>query len=157
MPSPTISYAPTVAAALKSALATALLNTGLENGDFPVYEAIPAEFTKYDQCVIGDIVHGENSYVVMRAGRKPRDEKWVQQVWFSCVRNGSEALPARQAAFVAYGKLEDAIANDPSLGTGEPTVVAKVVGFEANTIQEVALNGFRCTIRADVQIEVRLR
>lgn len=155
---PTISYAPTVAAALKSQLTVALAGTGLEGGDFPVYDAFPPmQGAGFDLCIIGDIINGNNDYVVMRAGRKPRNETWTQQVWFWCIRQGTDALAARQAAFVAYGKLEDVIANDPSLGTGESTLVAKVAQYAANTTQELTQNGFRCNLVADVELSVRLR
>lgn len=154
---PTLSYAPTVAAALKSQLATALLATGLEGGDFPVYDAAPPQLLGFDACIIGDIIQGRNEYVVMRAGRKPRTEIWTQQVWFWCIRHGTEALPARQAAFSSYGKLEDIVANDPSLGTGEPTLVAVVQQYAANTVQDLTQNGFRCNLVADVELTVRLR
>lgn len=154
--STTTSIAPTVAAALKTQIATALAGNGEDGNDVVVYDAMPLNFVQLDTVVIGDIVDGLHQYVTMRAGRKPRDERYTQHIWIAVVRAGSESTAARTAAFSHMSEIEDMIANDPKLGLSEPTLVVSSGGFQVNTTAEAELQGWRVTIRMELHVKVRL-
>lgn len=155
---PTTSVAPTVVATLKGLIETALAGMG-EGGTNPVVlGGFAAGYSTWDTVVMGDQVEGTHRYNNMRAGRKPRQESFIQHVWFRVIRSGAESTGAQQAAYAQLAKLEDIIANDPSIGLGAdwPTLVLNVQAFHANTTVEGGSQGWLANIRADVSVDVRL-
>lgn len=152
----TVSIAPTVAAALKTQLATVLATSGLDGKPVDVFDSFPSEYVGWDTCIIGDVVDGKHEYHSIRAGRKTRQETYVQHVWFRVIRGGSESTDAKVAAFTHLAKLEDLIANDPKIGLSEVTLVMNVQGFTLNTTQEAGSGGWLAALKAEVYVSVRL-
>ena len=155
---PTTSVAPAVVEQLKALLATALAGMGDDGSDPTILGGFAAGYSTWDTVVMGDQVEGVHRYNNMRAGRKPRQESFIQHVWFRVIRSGAEQTAAQAAAYAQLAKLEDIIADDPGIGLGDdwPTLVLGVQAFHANTTQEGGSQGWLANIRADVSVDVRL-
>lgn len=153
---PTTSVAPTVAARLKTLMQTNLANLGLDSAEVKVYESLPLNFVTWDNCIIGDQVDGVHDIHSIRAGRKHRDETYIQHVHFIIMRPGENATDARVQAYRLLEELEDVIADDPGIGLSIPTLVVRVVAFTCNTTPEPESMGWRAHMRADVAVSVRL-
>jgi len=141
---------------LKSQLTTALVTSGLDGQPVIVMESLAAEYSTWDTCVIGDQVDGAHQYHSFKAGRKSRNESYIQHVHFRVIRGGSESTAARTAAFAHLAELEDLIADDPKIGLAEPTLILQVAGFQCNTTQEAGSAGWLANLRADISVNVRL-
>lgn len=154
--STTISVVPTVAAQLGELLAVALATAGENYRPVDIYDSFPPSFASWDACIIGDQVDGAHEYASLKAGRKTRQETYIQQIWFRVIRPGAQSTNARNAAFAQLGALEDMIADAPGIGLTEPTLVLNVQGFSCNTTQDAGSMGWLAVLRADVYVSVRL-
>lgn len=153
----TTTVIPTVAAALKTQLTSAVSSLTYEGVAPVVFDAFPAQFTGQDYIVIGDVLEGRHEYVTMKSGRKPREESYLQRVHFMSTRGGSESTPARTAALAMLNTLENMMADDPAIGlTAIPTLRLNAQEFTLNTIHEAATMGWRVTITVDVLVQARL-
>ena len=153
----TTTVIPTVTAALKSQLTAATSSLTYEGVAPVVFDAFPAQFTGLDYVVIGDVIEGRHEYVTMKAGRKPRDESYLQRVHIITNRGGSESTDARTAAIAILNTLEDLMANDPCIGlTAIPTLRLNATEFTMNTTHEAATMGWRVTINVNVLVQARL-
>ena len=160
-----VSAAPLVATTLRTNLESALQGLGLEGTNFIVSDGMPANFVTNDMCVIGNVNGGMHQFVVMRAGRKPREEEFFQEVWFHTTRAGSDSTSARTAAYAAMEALENMLADSPGLGLNVagpngvaeiPTLRMIVSTFQCHVTQEAALNGWRANLKCEVHVQCRL-
>lgn len=152
----TASIAPTIVARFMATLPTALAGLGDNHTTPVVQESFSAEYSTWDTVIIGDQLDGTHVIQSMRAGRKTREESFIQHVWFRVVRVGAESTASRAAAFRQLAALEDLLANDPTNGTAEPTLRMNVAGFTCNTTTDAGSGGWMSVIRADVRVDVRL-
>lgn len=152
----TTSIAPTLGAQLKTVLTSELANMGLEGTDVIVMDSFTTNFASNDTCMIGDVIDGKHEYATMRAGRKHRNESFVQHVWFVAVRPGADSKDAKEAVYAHLERLENLLSDDPTAGLPVPTLRMVVNEFMCNTSQEASMNGWRAVIRASVFVQVRL-
>lgn len=100
---------------------------------------------------------GSNTYPVMRAGRKPRDEQYVVNLHLEvqCPDSADETSEARALELLA--ELEDLVADDPALGLSGtfPTLVAELASWSVtNGLLDPA--GWGTHITAQIEVKSRL-
>ena len=154
----TTTVIPTVVAQLKTLIASACASLTYEGVAPQVFDSYPAAIAGADYVVLGDILEGNHSYPVMKAGRKPREESYRQHVQIFCTRGGGESTAARTAALAMMNTVENMIANDPSIGLSAtiPTLRLEILKFSMNTTHEASLMGWRVVITLEVLVHARL-
>ncbi len=90
----------------------------------------PGDTLEQEAVWLGRVI-GSNSWVAMRAGRKPRDESYTVQVFIEVIMPGEPETAAEDRVLACYGALEDVIAEDPRLG---------VTGVESMRVAEYELD-----------------
>lgn len=81
-----------------------------------VVDEDPGDTIENEGMIVGDIADGQHGYVVMRAGKKPRDETYTLPVEVWTIRPGEGTRAARDRVFELLAVIEDVVATDPSLG-----------------------------------------
>jgi len=154
----TSSVVPIVAPALKALLTTSLATSGLEGKPVNVYDSYPGDLAGWDNFIIGDQKDGLHEVPTMKAGRKAREEEYIQECIVFVIRPGAESTTARTAAFDHLQNLEDIIANDPAIGLGatNPTLRLAVSTWKCDTYQDGGSQGWMAEITVDVLVKVRL-
>lgn len=130
----------------------ALLTAALPTVD--VTYSHPGDAIQPESVYLGG-VRGSHDYPVVRAGRKPRQETYTIDVWIEALRDGTTSQEAEERAWVLFGELEDAIADDPTLGLA---IVgwARVADWDDFLAWDLQRQGWSARIRAGVTIEARL-
>lgn len=147
----------TVANRLKTLIDSAISGLTYESVPPEVFDADPMQYTGLDYVIIGDILEGSHLYATMRAGRKNREEKYLQRLKIKTTRQGSESTDSRLAAFNIFNEIEDLIADDPNIGlTSIPTLRLEITNWEVNTVRELELQGWTVTMTIDILVQARL-
>lgn len=143
------STVPAVKKALRDTLRSALPNVQVERqhpGDTELSEGIR----------FGD-VRGNHQLAAMVAGRIPRDEEYVVDVYLESVRPGEDSTEAEERAFELLGQLEDLLADDNTIVDTLVGGWARVGSWTDSTYFDAKTSGWACTIRAEVAVKARLR
>jgi hypothetical protein len=90
----------------------------------------------------------------MVAGRKRRDESYTLTVVVEHVGEGESQETADTRCLVLFGKVEDALADDPNLAIGSTIFWAQLAGWEQ--VGGYTDTGHGCRIEAQVQVRARL-
>lgn len=115
----------------------------------------PGDAQRDEGVYLGD-VRGTRGYAAMRAGRKPRQEAYQVDLYCVAIRPGANAEVAEAAAFELSAAVENALAEDPTLGGLLVEAWAGEADFTSNTF--IAGNeGWGCEVRLSVAISARLR
>lgn len=146
----TTSTVPSAKAALTALVAAALSGVQVTYGR-------PADAELNSECVwIGDTT-GRQRVPTIKAGRKARHETYSIDVvcWVDIERGLTSEAEAR--AFVLLGEVEDAVADDPSLGLATATTpVFFATCGEFATAADVASGRPIAVVRMSVDCEARL-
>lgn len=116
----------------------------------------PGDATKQQAIWFGD-VRGRRDYVVMRAGRKPRDEQYTVDVFCQALRPDKWSEAAETDAIALMAEIEDLVAADPAIGLSA-TLPTLVVGAGSFTVTNGVLGdaGWGCLIRLELEVRARL-
>jgi len=143
----TSSTVPTARAALVAAL----------TGAFPTAQVAyshPGDAREPESVYLGG-ARLTSEIATIRAGRKKRQEHYTIDVWFDVTGDGPDAQAAVERAWEMAGELEDILADDPSLGLGQPFLA--VIGDATETLFfDEARRGFGSLLRVGVNCEARL-
>jgi hypothetical protein len=161
----TTSTIPTVKARIVTVLTTALATAGTSGGQVPVTYAWPGPSTEPECVFLGphpetaDIrLDASHQVPTIKAGRKQRQEDYPVRVtvWeFRPDLSPSDADDAEARAFLLAGAIEDALANDPTLGLAQGVVQHITVGDISSTLFPFQ-KGWACELAIDVQVKARL-
>lgn len=139
--------------AVKAALVS-LVTTGIGDSTVQVSYGRPADSMLARDCVWMGRVTGSDRVPVMSAGRKVREQEYSVQVivWVAKPRGTVQEAEAR--AHVLAAEINDALADDPSLGGVDGLIHATAGSWEVEADQ--ALEGPFCLITFDVDCLARL-
>lgn len=115
----------------------------------------PGDSQRDEGVYLGD-VRGTRGYAAMRAGRKPRQEEYQVDLYCVAIRAGATAEKAETEAFALSATVENALAEDPTLGGLLVEAWAGEADFTSLTF--IAGNeGWGCEVKLSVAISARLR
>lgn len=145
----TTSAIPLVKAKLKELLTTAFSGTGVQ-----VTYSAPLDAARLESVFMGDS-RADQTIPVSRAGRQARQEVSLIDVHCNAVKAGDDASEAEARAFEIAGEVEDALAEDPTLG-GLATVASKVRSIEALPFIHGETGQWACQVTLEVEVTTRL-
>lgn len=114
----------------------------------------PGDALERESMFLGG-TRGRHDPANLRAGRKHRDEAYTLDVWVDVSADGPTAQPASERAWALIGELEDVLADDPSLGLGQPLWAVLGECDDGHDFDEET-RGWKARIRAGVDIKARL-
>jgi hypothetical protein len=142
---PTTSTITAIKAVLLDSLSDALPGTQVTYG-------FPGELVERECVWLGE-VRGRNLLVTMGPPRVARDEEFDLHCYFDALLLAGTQAEAETRAFTMFAALEDAVADDPSLG-GLVSTGAYLSEFSASTA--LADVGATARIEATVTFKTRL-
>ena len=143
----TTSTVPAVKAALVALLTSALPSTQVSYGR-------PADSMLSRNCVWVGRAAGADRVPVMSAGRKVREQDYSVTVFVWVAKPRGTVEQAEDEAHVLLAEVEDALADDPSLGGVDGLIHATAGSWEAEA--DVAQEGPFCLVTLDVDVLARL-
>ncbi len=120
----TTSSVPAVKAAIVALVATALPGISVTYGR-PMNSTLPRE-----AVFVGD-VRGQHRVPTMKSGRKAREETYTLDVVIAVLMPRGTLSEAEARAFVLATEVEDALADDPSLGGVDGLIHATAGSFRS--------------------------
>lgn len=145
----THSTAPTFRATLLAALAARPALSAVQ-----VTYSHPGDTREHESIYLGEI-RGTAEIPTIRAGRKARHERYTLDVWLDVDAVGPDAQTASERAWVLFGELEDLLADDPTVGLGQPFWA--VLGDYTETLMfDESRRGWGSLLRAGIEIQARL-
>lgn len=101
-------------------------------------------------------VAGNLSLPLMQAGRKPRDDDFVVTILISTAKGGRDTFAEVEArAEDLYAVIENALANDPSLGAIDGVLWAAIERVEGPN-SEITTEGPAAFLTVDIAVRSRL-
>ena len=146
----TSSTIPTVRAALVAQLAA---RPGL--AAVQVDYAHPGQGLGASAIFLGDS-RGTSGIPTIRAARKARQEAYVIDVWVEVNDDGPTGQGASEAAWTVVAEIDGMLADDPSLGLGQP-FWAVLAETEQSVYFDDTTRGYVSRIRVGVSCEARLQ
>jgi hypothetical protein len=143
----TTSTVPAARQALYTALVAALPSV-------QVSYSHPGEAVERDTVYLGD-ARGRHDPATIKAGRRTRDEQYTLDVWVESTADGPDAREAFERCFVLKAEVEDVLADDASLGLGQPFWML-VGDFEAVTGWDEDRRGHAARVRIGIEVRARL-
>lgn len=119
------------------------------------YRYVPYEVADAEFWYVRGLVEGNQSFVVLRAGRKPRQEEFTITVVYDLTLEGKEPADAESRLFEVYGAIVDVVADDPTLGLTESMFQASLGDQRSNHGYTEDGNAFG-SLEADVTVSCRL-
>lgn len=143
------STVPTVRAAL---VATLSARPGL--ADVQVDYTHPGEALEGSAIFLGDS-RGTSGIPTIRAARKARQEAYTIDVWVEANSDGPTGQDASEASWGLVGEIDSMLADDPSLGLGQP-FWAVLAEHEQSIYFDDTKRGYVSRIRVGINCEARL-
>lgn len=143
----TTSTVPAVCTALVAAIAAALPDTQVTDGQ------PPPQLLNRESVWVGDIT-GDHELPVMKAGRKQRQEEYEVELWVWVARARGTTAETKARVQVLWAAVEDTLANDPSLSNLDGVLWARMGSFEERS--DYAKEGPWTALRSNVTVAARL-
>jgi hypothetical protein len=116
----------------------------------------PGDTDRTEAVYLGE-ARGHDVIPVSRAGRAKRQEDYQVDVWISVTVAGPDGAVAETRAFALFGELEDALADDPTIGLGGAGFIsATLADWDERLALDPLRSGWACIVRAAVDIKARL-
>jgi hypothetical protein len=143
----TTSTVPSVKTALVTLIGSALSGIQVTYGR-------PADDKLNRECVYVAEAIGTHRVPVFKAGRKPREERYSVEVVVAVIKGRGDVTDSESRAFTLLAAVEDAVANDPTLGAVDGLVHATAGSWE--TAAEQTAEGPAAVIRFNVDCLARI-
>lgn len=121
--------------------------------DLHVGRGLPVDSQHRRYIAIGGVENGTSQWSTMRAGRKKREESYKVVVNVSA--SDITYADAEDQGIALMAQVETLFADDPTLGTGTPTLRANVEEWEMDTRYD-GDRGYRCIVVVKILVEARL-
>lgn len=107
------------------------------------------------EAIYFDNVTGSHEFRVMKAGRAPRDETYSIRTIVLVRQRGGNIQKAEERAFALLAEIEDALADDPTLGL-VPTIHWAGLGEISEVDSGLLDDGCACAIAFEINVKARL-
>lgn len=142
------------------AVTDAVLDVLTEALDVKVFEAYPGSNALNELVFLGGVEWDGYDIATIKAGRKARQEDYRLEfaIWVVWDMGTSPGVPkaSRDRAFEVFGQIEDAFAEDPSMGEGYESVQWSIpVPTEAGAI--AFERGHAYQVKGEIEVHARLQ
>lgn len=123
--------------------------------DVQVTYSHPGDTQRSEGVYLGDARSDQRIPVSRGGGRARREEVAILEIKCVAVKPGDSLLKAETRAFELLAEVEDALADDPTIG-GVATVMANIVRVDSVGFMEAETGQWGCEVTVEVELTTRL-